>query len=168
MVKNVYCGAYSYLAYGTRLVGLLSNSFNLPQLFHLSSFLSLFSILFSLIHIFPFYSALSLSPSLLFLNLYLSAFSIWFLFLKFFYFLSVFHLFPLSTGWRILIVFSATGDAELGLCGASGVGGMLALGQYCAICGDRATGKHYGAASCDGCKGFFRRSVRKNHVYSCR
>ncbi|XP_054719124.1 hepatocyte nuclear factor 4-alpha-like [Uloborus diversus] len=40
--------------------------------------------------------------------------------------------------------------------------------QLCAICGDRATGKHYGASSCDGCKGFFRRSVRKNHVYSCR
>lgn len=40
--------------------------------------------------------------------------------------------------------------------------------QHCAICGDRATGKHYGAASCDGCKGFFRRSVRKNHIYSCR
>ncbi|XP_046381026.2 hepatocyte nuclear factor 4-gamma-like isoform X2 [Haliotis rufescens] len=43
-----------------------------------------------------------------------------------------------------------------------------AISQFCAICGDRATGKHYGAASCDGCKGFFRRSVRKNHVYSCR
>ncbi len=41
-------------------------------------------------------------------------------------------------------------------------------GNVCAICGDRATGKHYGAASCDGCKGFFRRSVRKNHTYSCR
>ncbi|XP_078607056.1 hepatocyte nuclear factor 4-gamma-like isoform X11 [Branchiostoma floridae x Branchiostoma japonicum] len=40
--------------------------------------------------------------------------------------------------------------------------------SQCAICGDRATGKHYGAASCDGCKGFFRRSVRKNHVYTCR
>lgn len=45
--------------------------------------------------------------------------------------------------------------------------GVLA-NQYCAICGDRATGKHYGASSCDGCKGFFRRSVRKNHVYTCR
>ncbi|XP_014768162.1 hepatocyte nuclear factor 4-gamma isoform X2 [Octopus bimaculoides] len=42
------------------------------------------------------------------------------------------------------------------------------VSQFCAICGDRATGKHYGASSCDGCKGFFRRSVRKNHVYTCR
>ena len=40
--------------------------------------------------------------------------------------------------------------------------------QTCAICADRATGKHYGAFSCDGCKGFFRRSVRKNHFYACR
>lgn len=42
------------------------------------------------------------------------------------------------------------------------------VSQFCAICGDRATGKHYGASSCDGCKGFFRRSVRKSHVYTCR
>uniref|UniRef100_A0A8C5QBY2 Hepatocyte nuclear factor 4-beta-like n=1 Tax=Leptobrachium leishanense TaxID=445787 RepID=A0A8C5QBY2_9ANUR len=48
--------------------------------------------------------------------------------------------------------------------------GVLVNGvnSLCAICGDRATGKHYGASSCDGCKGFFRRSVRKNHVYTCR
>nr|XP_060644144.1 hepatocyte nuclear factor 4-beta-like [Anolis sagrei ordinatus] len=42
------------------------------------------------------------------------------------------------------------------------------VNTLCSICGDRATGKHYGASSCDGCKGFFRRSVRKNHIYSCR
>ncbi|XP_029354322.1 hepatic nuclear factor 4, beta [Echeneis naucrates] len=40
--------------------------------------------------------------------------------------------------------------------------------NQCSICADRATGKHYGIASCDGCKGFFRRSIRKNHTYSCR
>ncbi|XP_051176240.1 hepatocyte nuclear factor 4-gamma-like isoform X4 [Leptopilina boulardi] len=57
------------------------------------------------------------------------------------------------------------GGSVLGIPG-SGVAGVLS--QHCAICGDRATGKHYGAASCDGCKGFFRRSVRKNHLYTCR
>ncbi|XP_068620734.1 hepatocyte nuclear factor 4-gamma isoform X2 [Battus philenor] len=48
------------------------------------------------------------------------------------------------------------------------VASSTSLSQHCAICGDRATGKHYGASSCDGCKGFFRRSVRKNHLYTCR
>ncbi|XP_043237951.1 hepatocyte nuclear factor 4-gamma-like isoform X2 [Amphibalanus amphitrite] len=43
-----------------------------------------------------------------------------------------------------------------------------AVNQPCAICSDKATGKHYNAISCDGCKGFFRRSVRKNQKYSCR
>ncbi|XP_024858486.1 hepatic nuclear factor 4, beta isoform X2 [Kryptolebias marmoratus] len=41
-------------------------------------------------------------------------------------------------------------------------------GTQCFICADRATGKHYGASSCDGCKGFFRRSIRNNHTYNCR
>ncbi|CAL8100863.1 unnamed protein product [Orchesella dallaii] len=56
-----------------------------------------------------------------------------------------------------------------GIVNGSNGGPLMGIAnQFCAICGDRATGKHYGAASCDGCKGFFRRSVRKNHIYTCR
>ncbi|XP_072015188.1 retinoic acid receptor RXR-alpha-B-like isoform X2 [Amphiura filiformis] len=38
----------------------------------------------------------------------------------------------------------------------------------CAVCGDRASGKHYGVYSCEGCKGFFKRTVRKDLTYTCR
>lgn len=39
--------------------------------------------------------------------------------------------------------------------------------KVCQICSDRATGKHYKVFSCEGCKNFFRRSVRKNVKYVC-
>nr|CAD7572629.1 unnamed protein product [Timema californicum] len=54
--------------------------------------------------------------------------------------------------------------------------------HLCSICGDRASGKHYGVyrdlslpcllcayvPSCEGCKGFFKRTVRKDLTYACR
>ncbi|EDL85503.1 rCG51776 [Rattus norvegicus] len=36
------------------------------------------------------------------------------------------------------------------------------------VCGDKASGYHYNALTCEGCKGFFRRSITKNAVYSCK
>ena len=45
-------------------------------------------------------------------------------------------------------------------------GGSLEL-ESCVVCGDEAHGKHFGVVTCEACKSFFRRSVRRNSVYAC-
>uniref|UniRef100_A0A8C0G9S6 Ecdysone receptor n=1 Tax=Chelonoidis abingdonii TaxID=106734 RepID=A0A8C0G9S6_CHEAB len=40
--------------------------------------------------------------------------------------------------------------------------------ELCVVCGDKASGYHYNALTCEGCKGFFRRSITKNAIYRCK
>uniref|UniRef100_UPI003AB06E54 nuclear receptor subfamily 1, group H, member 5 n=1 Tax=Centroberyx gerrardi TaxID=166262 RepID=UPI003AB06E54 len=47
-------------------------------------------------------------------------------------------------------------------------GKSRAQDELCVVCGDKASGYHYNALTCEGCKGFFRRSVTKKAVYRCK
>ncbi|XP_076174116.1 nuclear receptor subfamily 2 group E member 1 isoform X3 [Ptiloglossa arizonensis] len=48
-----------------------------------------------------------------------------------------------------------------------GTGDRL-LDIACNVCGDRSSGKHYGIYSCDGCSGFFKRSIHNRRDYICK
>ncbi|KAG9278909.1 nuclear receptor subfamily 1 group D member 2 [Astyanax mexicanus] len=47
-------------------------------------------------------------------------------------------------------------------CGITKISGLVLL---CKVCGDVASGFHYGVHACEGCKGFFRRSIQQNIQY---
>uniref|UniRef100_UPI000017F237 bile acid receptor isoform 3 n=1 Tax=Rattus norvegicus TaxID=10116 RepID=UPI000017F237 len=51
---------------------------------------------------------------------------------------------------------------------AASSAGRIKGDELCVVCGDRASGYHYNALTCEGCKGFFRRSITKNAVYKCK
>ncbi|XP_029363130.1 vitamin D3 receptor B isoform X2 [Echeneis naucrates] len=39
--------------------------------------------------------------------------------------------------------------------------------RICGVCGDKATGFHFNAMTCEGCKGFFRRSMKRKASFTC-
>lgn len=50
---------------------------------------------------------------------------------------------------------------------SNGAHGLQAQ-SLCKVCGDIASGNHFGVLSCEACKSFFRRSIRAGARYSCR
>ncbi|XP_069814669.1 nuclear receptor subfamily 4 group A member 3 [Dendropsophus ebraccatus] len=67
---------------------------------------------------------------------------------------------PLSTGQAVNMVGEGSIPSPSSRSSSSGEG-------TCAVCGDNAACQHYGVRTCEGCKGFFKRTVQKNAKYVC-
>ncbi|CDQ81141.1 unnamed protein product [Oncorhynchus mykiss] len=66
---------------------------------------------------------------------------------------------PLTTAGLPLAHTTAKTSAK---CSITKINGLVLL---CKVCGDIASGFHYGVHACEGCKGFFRRSIQQNIQY---
>ncbi|XP_075068803.1 nuclear receptor subfamily 4 group A member 3 [Mixophyes fleayi] len=67
---------------------------------------------------------------------------------------------PLATGQAISMVGESRIPSPPSRSSSSGEG-------TCAVCGDNAACQHYGVRTCEGCKGFFKRTVQKHAKYVC-
>ncbi|CAI9622852.1 unnamed protein product [Staurois parvus] len=67
---------------------------------------------------------------------------------------------PLATGQAINMVGEGSIPSSPSRSSSTGEGS-------CAVCGDNAACQHYGVRTCEGCKGFFKRTVQKNAKYVC-
>ncbi|KAH8235066.1 hypothetical protein KR032_008307, partial [Drosophila birchii] len=65
-------------------------------------------------------------------------------------------------------VNSANGGNASNASAATGSGSVRdELRRLCLVCGDVASGFHYGVASCEACKAFFKRTIQGNIEYTC-
>ncbi|XP_025900902.1 photoreceptor-specific nuclear receptor [Nothoprocta perdicaria] len=64
------------------------------------------------------------------------------------------------------VVSAGLEDGSSGLSPAPGK--ALSPVLLCKVCGDTSSGKHYGIYACNGCSGFFKRSVRRKLIYRCQ
>ncbi|XP_011640769.1 nuclear hormone receptor E75 isoform X3 [Pogonomyrmex barbatus] len=69
---------------------------------------------------------------------------------------------PILISEATTIVITETQKAERRLPRVKEFDGTTVL---CRVCGDKASGFHYGVHSCEGCKGFFRRSIQQKIQY---
>ncbi|KFO57276.1 Photoreceptor-specific nuclear receptor [Corvus brachyrhynchos] len=64
------------------------------------------------------------------------------------------------------VVSAGLDESPTGLSPAPGK--ALSPVLLCKVCGDTSSGKHYGIYACNGCSGFFKRSVRRKLIYRCQ
>ena len=74
---------------------------------------------------------------------------------------------PYSSKFLLTTFLLSKKESSLNTCTIVSSGRIL-YDTLCQVCLDYSSGKHYGVFACDGCAGFFKRTVRLNRVYPCK